>query len=147
MGKSSAGIALRATHDERVQRFGHIGYGVRPSARGRGVATWALGEVLRHAVSLGIDPVVAFCLDDNAGSVATLERHGATLEAVEQHGTARVRRYAIRPESASFTDRLSRWGGLGVTLSPWSTVAVLSFPTSTSDSTFNLDTCSARSGR
>ncbi len=95
-GEVLGGIALRAADDERVQRFGHLGYGVRPSARGRGVATWAIGEVLRHAASLGIDPVVAFCLDDNAGSIATLEHHGATLEAVEHHGTARVRRYAIR---------------------------------------------------
>jgi hypothetical protein len=29
-------------------------------------------------------------------SIATLERHGATLEAVEQHGAVRVRRYALR---------------------------------------------------
>lgn len=96
-GEVLGGIALRAADEERVRRFGHIGYGVRPSARGRGVATWAFGEVLRHAASLGIDPVVAFCLDDNVESVATLERRGATLEAVEQHGTARVRRYTIRP--------------------------------------------------
>jgi len=38
-GKVLGGIALRAVDDERVHRFGHIGYGVRPSARGRGVAT------------------------------------------------------------------------------------------------------------
>jgi predicted acetyltransferase len=53
--------------------------------------------VLSHASSLGIDPALTFCLDNNAGSIATLERHGATLEAVERHGTTRVRRYAIRP--------------------------------------------------
>ena len=67
-GEVLGGIALRAADDERVQRFGHIGYGVRPSARGRGVATWALGEVLLRAASLGINPVVALCLDGNAGS-------------------------------------------------------------------------------
>jgi predicted acetyltransferase len=94
-GEVLGGIALRAPDDGRVERFGHIGYGVRPSARGRGVATWALGEVLRRAASSGIDPVLAFCLDDNAGSIATLEHHGATLEAVEQHEAVRVRRYAV----------------------------------------------------
>lgn len=95
-GEVLGGIALRSADDERVHRFGHIGYGIRPSARGRGVATWALGEVLRHAASSGIDPVLAFCLDNNAASIATLEHHGAELEAVEQHGHVRVRRYAIR---------------------------------------------------
>ncbi|MCS5509188.1 hypothetical protein NY546_07750 [Curtobacterium flaccumfaciens pv. flaccumfaciens] len=53
-------------------------------------------EVLLGAAASGIDPVLAFCLVDNAGSIATLEHHSATLEAVEQHGAARVRRYAIR---------------------------------------------------
>lgn len=94
-GKVLGGIALRAADDERVHRFGHIGYGVRPSARGRGVATWALREVLARAAASGIDPVLAFCRADNAGSIATLEHHGAKLEAFEQHGTVRVRRYAI----------------------------------------------------
>ncbi len=95
-GKVLGGIALRSADDERVHRFGHIGYGIRPSARGRGVATWALGEVPLHAESSGINPVLAFCLDNNAASIATLEHHGAKLKAVEQHGDVRVRRYAIR---------------------------------------------------
>jgi len=95
-GKVLGGIALRSADDERVHRFGHIGYGIRPSARGRGMATWAVDEVLRHAESSGINPVLAFCLDANAASIATLEHHGAKLEAVEQHGDVRVRRYAIR---------------------------------------------------
>ncbi|MGN8050287.1 GNAT family N-acetyltransferase [Curtobacterium sp. 22159] len=38
-GKILGGIALRSPDDERVHRFGRIGYGVSPSARGRGVAT------------------------------------------------------------------------------------------------------------
>ncbi|OIH96536.1 GNAT family N-acetyltransferase [Curtobacterium sp. MCBA15_001] len=99
-GRVLGGIALRSGDDERVRRSGHIGYGVRPSARGRGVASWALSEVVRHAAAAGIDPVVAFCLDDNPGSIATLERCGATLESIEQHGALRVRRYAFRRGSA-----------------------------------------------
>ncbi|MBF4609485.1 GNAT family N-acetyltransferase [Curtobacterium sp. VKM Ac-1393] len=95
-GEVLGGIALRSAADERVHRFGHIGYAIRPSARGRGVATWALGEVLRHAQSSGINPVLAFCVENNARSVATLEHHGAVLEAVEQHRDVQVRRYAIR---------------------------------------------------
>ena len=81
--------------DPHAHRLGHIGYGVRPSARGRGVTTWALGEVLRHAALAGINPGLAFCLDGNTGSIATLEHYGADLEAVEQHGDVRVRRYSI----------------------------------------------------
>src|SRR5437899_7074529 len=37
-------ITLRhALNEKLLEGGGHIGYGVRPSARGRGLATWALG--------------------------------------------------------------------------------------------------------
>lgn len=97
------GVALRLGGD-RVAQLGHVGYGVRPSARGRGVATWALGEVLVRARALGLPRVLLVCRDDNPGSIATIERHGGVLEGVvdEEHG--RVRRYGIgladRPPSA-----------------------------------------------
>lgn len=41
--RALGGIALRHGLDDKVLRIGHIGYGIRPSARGRGLATWALG--------------------------------------------------------------------------------------------------------
>jgi GNAT superfamily N-acetyltransferase len=37
------GIALRHADAPNVLKHGHLGYGVRPSWRGKGVATWALG--------------------------------------------------------------------------------------------------------
>lgn len=43
-----------------------------------------------------MNSVLAFCLDNIATSIATLEHHGAEFEAVEQHGDVRVRRYTIR---------------------------------------------------
>ncbi|MFC5801932.1 hypothetical protein [Streptomyces formicae] len=36
------GIALRHGLDGYVLQFGHIGYGIRPSSRRSGLATWAL---------------------------------------------------------------------------------------------------------
>ncbi|MFJ3036146.1 GNAT family N-acetyltransferase [Curtobacterium pusillum] len=94
-GAVLGGIALRDADDERVSRLGHVGYGIRPSARGRGAATWALGQVLLVAARFGVDPVIAVCRDDNPGSIATIEHHGAVLIAVEQHGAVHVRRYSI----------------------------------------------------
>ncbi|WP_308221899.1 GNAT family N-acetyltransferase [Curtobacterium sp. VKM Ac-2922] len=89
------GIALRAAHDPRVQRDGHLGYGIRPSARGRGVASWAVRQVLVRAASLGIDPVVAVCLADNAGSVAVLERFASAWTASDRHDGVAVRRFGL----------------------------------------------------
>jgi predicted acetyltransferase len=39
------GIAMRHELDDvLLHAGGHIGYGIRPSARRRGLATWALGR-------------------------------------------------------------------------------------------------------
>ena len=97
------GVALRLGGDQ-VARLGHVGYGVRPTARGRGVATWALGEVLGRARGLGLPRLLVVCRDDNPASIATIERHGGALEAVVDEDHGRVRRYWIgladRPSSA-----------------------------------------------
>lgn len=94
-GQVLGGIALRSPGDGSAVRLGHVGYGIRPSARGRGVATWALGQVLAHATRIGIDPVIAVCRDDDDASIATLEHYGAVLVATERHEGVRLRRYAI----------------------------------------------------
>lgn len=59
---------------------GHIGYGVRPSARGVGAATYALDAVKPVCVALGIDPALVTCDVDNAASRRTIERNGGVYE-------------------------------------------------------------------
>lgn len=78
-GRVLGGIALRHELNERT---GHIGYGVRPSARGRGLATWALGEMLNEARDRGIGRVLLVCVADNEASARTIERNGGVLEEV-----------------------------------------------------------------
>jgi predicted acetyltransferase len=41
-------IALRHELNDRLTQLGHIGYDIRPSARRRGLATWALGRMLER---------------------------------------------------------------------------------------------------
>jgi predicted acetyltransferase len=89
------GIALRTVTDDRVLRLGHVGFGIRPSARGRGIAGWAVAEVLPHARAEGLGGVLLVCLDDNAGSIKTIERHGGVLEKISNNGRAVVRHYWI----------------------------------------------------
>ncbi|SEB76607.1 GNAT family N-acetyltransferase [Streptomyces sp. TLI_105] len=76
---------------------GHIGYSVRPSARRRGVATWALGELLTKARGLGLDRVLVTCDEDNSGSARTIERNGGVLEDVRTTAFGTKRRYWITP--------------------------------------------------
>lgn len=89
-------INLRHTlNDFLLRAGGHIGYGIRPSARGRGLATWALDAVLTEAGRLGLERVLVTCDDDNLGSARTIERNGGVLEDVRDSEVGRKRRYWI----------------------------------------------------
>jgi predicted acetyltransferase len=89
-------IALRHELNEFLLRAGgHIGYGVRPSARRRGLATWALGRMLAEARALGLDRLLITCTDGNEASARTIERHGGVLEDVRGTEVGTVRRYWI----------------------------------------------------
>jgi predicted acetyltransferase len=90
------GIALRhRLNDFLLRAGGHIGYGIRPSARRRGVAAWALGRMLDEARLLGLDRVLIVCAPDNIASARTIERHGGVLEDVRDTELGPARRYWI----------------------------------------------------
>jgi predicted acetyltransferase len=55
---------------------GHIGYVVRPSARGRGHATAMLAAALPYARALGIDRALLTCDVDNVASQRVIEANG-----------------------------------------------------------------------
>ncbi|MFI6462753.1 GNAT family N-acetyltransferase [Streptomyces sp. NPDC050538] len=74
---------------------GHIGYSIRPSARRRGLATWALGAVLLKAPEFGLDRVLVTCDDDNVGSARSIERNGGVLEDIRTTDAGNKRRYWI----------------------------------------------------
>lgn len=65
---------------------GHIGYGVRPSARGRGVAGAALTLCLAEAKARGIRRALLVCDATNAPSRRTIVAAGGVLE--DTRGTA-----------------------------------------------------------
>jgi predicted acetyltransferase len=52
---------------------GHIGYGVRPSARRRGHATQMLLDAMPVSCGLGINPALVTCDADNLGSRKVIE--------------------------------------------------------------------------
>lgn len=92
------GIALRHRFNEFVRRAGHIGYGIRPSARRRGLATWALGRMLDEARALYMSRVLVVCAADNVASAKTIERNGGVLEGVGDTEHGPTRRYWIELE-------------------------------------------------
>ncbi|WP_231925194.1 GNAT family N-acetyltransferase [Micromonospora purpureochromogenes] len=91
------GIALRHELNDFLLRVGgHVGYGIRPSARRRGLATWAPGRMLGDARALGLDRVLITCEVDNIGSAKTIEHHGGVLEDVRDTEPGTARRYWIK---------------------------------------------------
>lgn len=89
------GIALRNGPADYVAWAGHVGYGVRPSARGRGLATWAVTRMLDEARALGLDRMLAVCAVDNVASAKTVERCGGVLEGIRDTEFGPARRYWI----------------------------------------------------
>lgn len=89
-------VSFRHELTEWLHDFGgHIGYGVRPSARGRGLASWALGCTLDLARERGYPRVLLVCRDDNAASARVIEKNGGILEDKRRDGDTLLRRYWV----------------------------------------------------
>ncbi|MBD7908574.1 GNAT family N-acetyltransferase [Sporosarcina gallistercoris] len=90
-------IDIRHDLNEYLHQVGgHIGYGVRPSERRKGYATWMLSEALKVTDTLGINPVLITCNHDNMGSAKTIQNNGGQEDEsfTEDDGTV-VRRFWI----------------------------------------------------
>lgn len=94
-GQVLGGIALRSGPAEYVRWAGHLGFGIRPSARGRGLASWALRQLLPEARRLDLSRVLLVCAGENLASAKTIERAGGVLEELRQTEHGPVRRYWI----------------------------------------------------
>ena len=67
-------------NDHLLQEGGHIGYSVRPSARGKGLAKEQLRQGLQVAKSKNIRQVLVTCDSDNVASRAVILANGGALE-------------------------------------------------------------------
>ncbi len=74
-------IALRHHLNAELAEFGgHVGYTVRPSYRGRGLATEMLQRVLRTPKAKEIGRLLLTCAPDNVASNRTIRANGGVLE-------------------------------------------------------------------
>ena len=96
--------SLRHRLTDRLKLLGgHIGFGVRPSAQGRGVAKELLKRTLVRAGELGITDVMIICLKDNVASARVIQANGGQLEAeysVPDYAVP-LQRYIVRSDEQS----------------------------------------------
>ena len=74
---------------------GHIGDGVRPSERRKGLATKMIALALAECKKLGIDKVLMVCDKDNLGSAKSILNNGGVLENEIVKDQGIVQRYWI----------------------------------------------------
>ena len=82
-------------NDALLKDGGHIGDGVRPSERRKGVATAMIALALDESKKLGIDRVLMVCDRDNIGSAKSIINNGGVLENEICDGGDVVQRYRI----------------------------------------------------
>lgn len=69
-----------ALNEFLIQQGGHIGYGVLPAFRGRGIAKRMLQRGLQITRALGIERVLVTCEETNAASRRIIEGAGGVYE-------------------------------------------------------------------
>lgn len=90
-------IDIRHDLNEYLHQVGgHVGYGIHPSERRKGYATWMLAEALKLTDTLGINSVLITCNEENIGSAKTIQNNGGVEDEsfTEDDGTV-VRRFWI----------------------------------------------------
>ena len=71
-------------NDYLLNQGGHIGYSVRPSARGKGYAKDMLQQGLELARTKNIEQVLVTCSENNSASRAVIVANGGQLEDVRE---------------------------------------------------------------
>ena len=84
---------------------GHIGYGIRPSERGKGCGTRQLALLLEKCRALGIGRVLVTCDRDNPASAKVARNNGGVLadEIVEEDGNILQRYWIALPQIRAVT--------------------------------------------
>lgn len=89
-------VNIRHKLNENLLRSGgHIGDGVRPSERRKGIATRMIALALEECRKLRIDKVLMVCNKDNVGSAKSIIKNGGILENEIISGGEYLQRYWI----------------------------------------------------
>jgi predicted acetyltransferase len=92
---------LRHTLNEEIRHCGgHIGLGIRPAQRGRGLGAELMALTIQQAWKRGIEEVHIHCYKSNGASASIIESNGGVLhsEIKEGHPVRIVQRFVVKNE-------------------------------------------------
>src|SRR5690554_1653524 len=97
-GEELIGVTnIRHYLNDRIRHAGgHIGLGIRPSARGKGMGNLLMQLSIEKAQALGANPVHIHCYKDNLASAHAIMRNGGELESEITDGDKVVQRYLVK---------------------------------------------------
>jgi predicted acetyltransferase len=107
-GKELVGVSnLRAFLNDKLRHVGgHIGLGVRPSMRGRGLGKLLLGLTMDEARKQGLTSLCVHCYKDNLPSARMIMAAGGVLDSEVHADGSIVQRYLIGiPETVTTITR------------------------------------------
>ncbi|RLL41989.1 GNAT family N-acetyltransferase [Oceanobacillus piezotolerans] len=84
-------------NEDLLQIGGHVGYGIRPTERGKGYATRILAEALKKCKELNIPRVLVTCDKENIGSAKVIIKNGGVEDEsfIDKDGKV-IRRFWIQ---------------------------------------------------
>lgn len=89
-------VNIRHYLNDFLMRYGgHIGDGIRPSMRGKGLGTKMVALALDECRKLGIERVLMICHTENTASARTIQKNGGILENHAMQGDEEIERYWI----------------------------------------------------
>ena len=96
-------VNIRHSLNESLLRCGgHIGDGIHPSERGKGLGTQMIALALQECDKLGITRVLMCCNRDNPASARSIQKNGGVLENEVIENGIPVQRYWIDRSRKSY---------------------------------------------
>lgn len=113
-GSEIIGVSnLRHTLNREIRRCGgHIGLGVRPSQRGRGLGVELMRLTIQEARKRGIEEVHVHCYKSNKASARIIESNGGVLHSEIKEGASAkiVQRFVVQTPDKGFSRTPERAG-------------------------------------
>lgn len=104
---------LRHTLNEEIHRCGgHIGLGIRPSQRSRGLGAELMSLTIQEARKRGIDEVHIHCYKSNLASAKIIEANGGVLHSEIEEGALGnvIQRFVVRALNNGFNSDAGKAG-------------------------------------